>query len=64
MHRCFTVGLTDCSRYHMLRGTYGLADLQALSPLDRLATALPGSFLHVAKADGVRERHSLSAKQK
>ncbi|XP_038544387.1 stabilin-2 isoform X2 [Canis lupus familiaris] len=39
-------------KYHMLRGTYGLADLQALSPLDRLATALPGSFLHVAKADG------------
>ncbi|XP_030897128.1 stabilin-2-like [Leptonychotes weddellii] len=37
---------------HMLLGTYRVADLQALSPSDMLATSLPGNFLHLAKADG------------
>uniref|UniRef100_A0A8C4PTZ8 Stabilin-2 n=1 Tax=Equus asinus asinus TaxID=83772 RepID=A0A8C4PTZ8_EQUAS len=39
-------------RYHTLPGTYGVADLQALSSSDMLATSLQGSFLHLAKADG------------
>uniref|UniRef100_A0A8C9BB91 Stabilin-2 n=1 Tax=Phocoena sinus TaxID=42100 RepID=A0A8C9BB91_PHOSS len=39
-------------KYHTLLGTYGVADLQALSPSDMLATSLQGSFLHLAKADG------------
>ncbi|XP_026355575.2 stabilin-2 isoform X2 [Ursus arctos] len=37
---------------HVLLGMYGVADLQALSPSDMLATSLPGNFLHLAKADG------------
>lgn len=44
----------------MLLGTYGVADLQALPPSDTLATSLQGSFLHLAKADGVRERRVVS----
>uniref|UniRef100_A0A452G9R1 Stabilin-2 n=1 Tax=Capra hircus TaxID=9925 RepID=A0A452G9R1_CAPHI len=39
-------------KYHTLLGTYGVADLQALSPSDMLATSLQGSFLHLVKADG------------
>ncbi|EPY74062.1 hyaluronan receptor for endocytosis-like protein [Camelus ferus] len=39
-------------KYHTLLGTYGVADLQALSPLDMLATSLQGNFLHLAKSDG------------
>nr|CAI9694342.1 unnamed protein product [Rangifer tarandus platyrhynchus] len=39
-------------KYHTLLGTYGVADLQALSPSDMLATSLQGSFLHLEKADG------------
>ncbi|KAB0406464.1 hypothetical protein E2I00_018467, partial [Balaenoptera physalus] len=39
-------------KYHTLLGTYGVADLQALSPSDMLATSLQGNFLHLAKADG------------
>lgn len=37
---------------HMLQGTYGVADLCALSSSDTLATSLQGNFLHLAKADG------------
>lgn len=44
-----------CYRYHTLLGTYGVADLQALSPSDMLATSLQGNFLQLVKADGVRE---------
>lgn len=51
--------MASCFRYHTLPGTYGLADLQALSSSDMLATSLQGSFLHLAKADGVRERGNL-----
>uniref|UniRef100_A0A8D0YID8 Stabilin-2 n=1 Tax=Sus scrofa TaxID=9823 RepID=A0A8D0YID8_PIG len=39
-------------KHHTLLGTYGVADLQALSPSDMLATSLQGSFLHLAKANG------------
>uniref|UniRef100_A0A8D0WCU1 Stabilin-2 n=1 Tax=Sus scrofa TaxID=9823 RepID=A0A8D0WCU1_PIG len=39
-------------KYHTLLGTYGVADLQALSPSDMLATSLQGSFLHLAKVNG------------
>ncbi|KAI4586528.1 hypothetical protein MJG53_004315 [Ovis ammon polii x Ovis aries] len=39
-------------KYHTLLGTYGVADLQALSPSDMLATSLQGNFLHLVKADG------------
>lgn len=39
-------------KYHMLLGTYGVTDLQALSSSDRLATSLQGNFLHLAKTDG------------
>ncbi|KAF4022591.1 hypothetical protein G4228_014958, partial [Cervus hanglu yarkandensis] len=39
-------------KYHTLLGTYGVADLQALSPSDMLATSLQGNFLHLEKADG------------
>ncbi|XP_005865310.1 PREDICTED: stabilin-2 [Myotis brandtii] len=39
-------------KYHTLLGTYGVADLQALSSSDMLATSLQGNFLHLAKADG------------
>ncbi|XP_065777208.1 stabilin-2 [Muntiacus reevesi] len=39
-------------KYHTLLGTYGVADLQALSPSDLLATSLQGNFLHLEKADG------------
>ncbi|KAF5926520.1 hypothetical protein HPG69_001148 [Diceros bicornis minor] len=39
-------------RYHTLLGTYGVADLQALSSSDMLATSLQGNFLHLEKADG------------
>ncbi|XP_036923701.1 stabilin-2 isoform X3 [Sturnira hondurensis] len=37
---------------HMLPGTYGAADLQALSSSDTLATSLQGNLLHLEKADG------------
>ena len=51
----------DCRfRHHTLLGTYGVADLQALSPSDMLATSLQGSFLHLAKANGVRKHSILS----
>lgn len=54
------IALLDCCfRNHVLLGMYGVADLQALSPSDMLATSLPGNFLHLAKADGVRERCNL-----
>ncbi|XP_076967946.1 stabilin-2 isoform X2 [Tamandua tetradactyla] len=39
-------------KYHTLVGTYGLADLQTLSPSDMLATSLPGNFLQLEKLDG------------
>uniref|UniRef100_A0A4W2GHQ9 Stabilin-2 n=2 Tax=Bos indicus x Bos taurus TaxID=30522 RepID=A0A4W2GHQ9_BOBOX len=39
-------------KYHTLLGTYGVADLQALSPSDMLATSLQGNFLQLVKADG------------
>ncbi|XP_028633881.1 stabilin-2 [Grammomys surdaster] len=39
-------------KYHILRGTYGVADLQTLSSSHMLATSLQGSFLHLDKADG------------
>ncbi|KAL1774739.1 stabilin-2 [Sigmodon hispidus] len=39
-------------KYHILLGTYGVADLQILSSSDTLATSLQGSFLHLDKADG------------
>ncbi|XP_058597564.1 stabilin-2 isoform X1 [Neofelis nebulosa] len=39
-------------KYHVLLGTYRVADLWALSPSDMLATSLQGNFLHLAKADG------------
>lgn len=48
----------------MLLGTYRVADLQALSSSDMLATSLPGNFLHLVKADEVREFYNLSAKWK
>lgn len=61
MHGSFTVAITDCRfRYHVLLGTYRVADLWALSPSDMLATSLQGNFLHLAKADGVRECCNLS----
>lgn len=59
------IALLDCCfRNHVLLGMYGVADLQALSPSDMLATSLPGNFLHLAKADGVRESCNLSVKWK
>ncbi|XP_039733881.1 stabilin-2 [Pteropus medius] len=39
-------------KYHTLRGTYGVADLQTLSSSDMLATSLQGNFLRLAKKDG------------
>ncbi|XP_032155422.1 stabilin-2 [Sapajus apella] len=39
-------------KYHILLGTYRVADLQTLSSSDMLATSLPGNFLHLAKMDG------------
>ncbi|XP_060233840.1 stabilin-2 isoform X2 [Meriones unguiculatus] len=39
-------------RHHTLPGTYGVADLQTLPSSHMLATSLPGSFLHLDKADG------------
>ncbi|XP_045147126.1 stabilin-2 [Echinops telfairi] len=39
-------------KYHTLLGTYGVAELQTLAPLDMLATSLQGNFLHLAKVDG------------
>ncbi|XP_007950593.1 stabilin-2 [Orycteropus afer afer] len=39
-------------KYHMLLGTYGVADLQTLSSSDMLATSLQGNLLHLAKVDG------------
>ncbi|KFO30281.1 Stabilin-2 [Fukomys damarensis] len=38
-------------KYHMVLGTYGLADLQDLTSSDMLATSLPGGFVHLGKAD-------------
>lgn len=55
MHQYFIVVLVNCCfRYHTLRGTYGVADLQTLSSSDMLATSLQGNFLRLAKKDGVR----------
>ncbi|KAG8514099.1 Stabilin-2, partial [Galemys pyrenaicus] len=39
-------------KHHTLLGKYAVADLQALSSSDMLATALQGNFLHMAKGDG------------
>uniref|UniRef100_A0A673TU02 Stabilin-2 n=1 Tax=Suricata suricatta TaxID=37032 RepID=A0A673TU02_SURSU len=39
-------------KHHVLPGAYGMADLQAVSPSNMLATSLPGNFIHLAKADG------------
>uniref|UniRef100_A0A2K5ZG23 Stabilin-2 n=2 Tax=Mandrillus leucophaeus TaxID=9568 RepID=A0A2K5ZG23_MANLE len=39
-------------KYHILLGTYRVADLQTLSSSDMLATSLQGNFLHLAKVDG------------
>ncbi|XP_038612836.1 stabilin-2 [Tachyglossus aculeatus] len=39
-------------KYHILVGTYRVADLQILSSSDMLATSLRGNFLHLTKEDG------------
>ncbi|KAM5287908.1 stabilin-2 [Ctenodactylus gundi] len=44
--------MPDLIKYHVLLGTYGVADLQTLSSSDVLVTSLQGSSLHLGKADG------------